>query len=212
MRSLQNGCIVLVALVVGLGSLAWGQNTRLTLPHGVNLPRTCKAGDVYVDTNAIDGHNLYVCLKGQWIRQGDDLSAAGTILLSCTILIGAVTVPESDLSTLTPPLEPCRITEDMRITEIAVKTTARVTGLLPHMRVQTTVTPLVRSPLTALGTSDWTCATPTAAISLDGVTSCTGTLQPITVPAGASLGFTAPPNASNDPAVRGILVITGRLE
>jgi hypothetical protein len=54
---------------------AWDfSGDTVELPNSTSLPGSCDAGDVYVDTDASSGQQLYICESGSWVLS----SGAGT--------------------------------------------------------------------------------------------------------------------------------------
>lgn len=48
------------------------------VPNSTTLPGTCVAGELYMDTDATSGQQLYGCEGGAWVLQGDGTVTGGT--------------------------------------------------------------------------------------------------------------------------------------
>lgn len=86
----------------------------LEVPNSTSLPATCTVGEVYLDTDATSGRQLYSCESADtWVLQGDGggvgtLLADGSVPLTSNWDVGAYTIRGtqfvSDIAVGTAPL------------------------------------------------------------------------------------------------------------
>jgi hypothetical protein len=88
-------------------------------------------------------------------------------------------------------LEVCRADVPMAVVEIAVKASGGTPAVTVHRRTGTTNTALVSSALATASAGAIACSKTTAVTGLDGATTCTNTLQNVSVSAGHWIGVTS---------------------
>lgn len=62
-----------VALEAGGNTWTGAQDmsgATLELPNSTSLPGSCNAGEIYINTDATSGEQVYVCESGSWVQQG----------------------------------------------------------------------------------------------------------------------------------------------
>ena len=63
---------------------AWDMSSdTLELPNSTSLPGSCSAGQIYMDTDATTGQQIYGCESGSWVLQGG--GGAGTVDTTGTV-------------------------------------------------------------------------------------------------------------------------------